>query len=145
MNTDSPSPTERLLRSREKLRRELHASAPAAAGPATASSTAPGWFGALKGHPGARIVIDIVENWWARHPLHLTTIVATTAATAAITPIAQKHPLGLVAGAAAVGALIVWCRPWRWSGPTLLAGVLPQLLLAAVRAAPARPDRARQA
>jgi hypothetical protein len=138
------TPSERLARSREQLRLSLQA-APALVADIDgtgAASTAPTWLDALKSNPGTRVVIDVVSHWWAKHPLRLAAIVATTAATAAIKPIAQRHPLGLVAGAAVLGILIAWCRPWRWSRPALLAGLLPQLLLAAVRAAPPQSDPA---
>lgn len=34
----------------------------------------------------------------------------------ALRPVAQRHPLALVGGAAAAGALLVWARPWRAAG-----------------------------
>lgn len=144
MSSVLQTPSQRLARSREQLRLALQAAPARVAGieGPGAASTAPTWLDALKSNPGTRIVFDGVSHWWARHPLRLAAIVATSAASAAIQPIAQRHPLGLVAGAAVLGGLIVWCRPWRWSRPALLAGLLPQLLLAAVRAAPPQPDPA---
>lgn len=151
MNAQTQTASARLLRSREHLRSSLQAAAaPAMAGVSGAAGaadcagapTGPTWLDALKNNPGARILIDVVRHWWAEHPLRLAAVVAAAAATAALKPLAQRHPLGLVAGAAVVGGLIVWCRPWRWAKPALLAGLLPQLMLAAVRAAPIKPDSA---
>ncbi len=140
-----PSPYARLAQSREQLRIALQGPTAAAApgGGQRAASKTPAWLDALQSSPGVRIVIDAASQWWARHPLRAAATVATVAATAAVHPIAQRHPFGLVAGAAMFGGLVVWCRPWRWSKPALLAGVLPQLLLAAVRAVPLRHDRQR--
>ncbi len=58
------------------------------------------------------------SRWWRRHPLRLpgalAARVAAPAARAALAPTAQQHPLGLLAAAAGVGALLVLTRPWRW-------------------------------
>lgn len=138
-----PSPYARLAQSREQLRIALQGPTADAApgGGQRAASKTPAWLDALQSSPGVHILIDAAGQWWARHPLRAAATVATIAATAAVHPIAQRHPFGLVAGAAIFGGLVVWCRPWRWSKPALLAGVLPQLLLAAVRAVPPRPGR----
>jgi hypothetical protein len=61
-------------------------------------------------------------------PLHIAGMVARDAVEAAVQPLAQRNPLGLVLGAAIVGGALVWSRPWRWLlTPALLATVLPQL------------------
>ncbi|TXT37438.1 MAG: hypothetical protein FD135_3614 [Comamonadaceae bacterium] len=64
-----------------------------------------------------------------RHALRLTHSVSGVA-TVVLQPVAQRHPYGLVAGAAAVGAVLVLLRPWRWFSPSALlaAGVLPKLI-----------------
>ncbi len=151
-----PSAARRLAQSREQLRLALQAAAPPAstqgraargsvgADPAGAAARAPTWLDTIRHHVGVRIVIDVVQSWWARHPARPAVAVAAAAASATIQPIAQRHPLALVTGAALVGGLIVWSRPWRWARPALLAGLLPQLLIAAFRAAPAEPDRPRR-
>jgi hypothetical protein len=136
MSDNLQTPLDRLERSREQLRLSLQA-APARAPSPEGRAAAPNWLETLKSNPGARIVIDVVSQWWDKHPLRLAAGVASAATTASLKPLAQRHPWGLVAGAAAVGMVIAACRPWRWrwARPTLLAGLMPQLLLAAVRAA----------
>lgn len=52
----------------------------------------------------------------------------------ALQPMAQQHPFKLVAGAAAVGGLLVLARPWRWASlPPALTGLLLPLLSELVR------------
>ena len=70
-----------------------------------------------------------IQQWWSNHPLRLVSDVTLTAAKTLVQPVAQRHPVALVAGAAAVGALLVWGKPWRWLvTPALVAGLLPKLI-----------------
>jgi hypothetical protein len=136
------TPSARLAQSREQLRLSLNPSAapPAAAGASGASKAH--WFDELRALPGVSLVTGVVGQWWARHPLRVAGTLAAVAATAAIRPIAQRHPWAVLGGAFAVGALVAVARPWRWSKAALWTGLLPQLLLATVKAVPApRPDR----
>ena len=69
------------------------------------------------------------RQWWAHHPLHLVTDVTADAAKALVQPVAQRHPVSLVAGAAVVGAFLVWTQPWCWLlTPALVAGLLPKMI-----------------
>ena len=64
----------------------------------------------------------------AKTPLHIAGLFARDAVEAAVQPLAQRNPLGMVLGAALAGAVLVWSRPWRWLlTPALLATLLPQL------------------
>jgi hypothetical protein len=75
-----------------------------------------------------------------RAPAPLTEAVKTL-----LLPLAQRHPLGLVLGGVALGALLGWSRPWRWlATPALVVGLLPQLLawLAAAQAKARSPENA---
>jgi hypothetical protein len=55
----------------------------------------------------------------------------------AVRPLAQRHPVALVLTALVVGGLLVSGRAWRWIlTPTLLAGLLPQLLSKAIAGVP---------
>lgn len=135
-------PPARLALSRERLRQAMHD--PAAAARADAGSPAEepaaGWLDSLRSIPAVAIVIEAVSKWWVRHPLHVATMVAADAAKAVVRPVARRHPWGLVLGAALVGGLIVWGRPWRWGfKPALFAGLLPQLLMTALEQQQRRP------
>jgi hypothetical protein len=137
MSAVLPSPAERLSRSREQLRLSL-----------TAASRAPGdgdrrrdrgaawtWGDALL--PG---IAGLVRHWWSGHPLRAAAGLAAGVTTLALRPLAARHPWGLVAGAVVLGGLLAWTRPWRWTlKPALLAGVLPQLLLALLKTPPQPP------
>ena len=146
MSAVLPTAAERVAMSREHLRQALHeATAPhrPATDPLTGAPVATPWLERLKSIPGASIAIEAVGLWWSRHPARLAVGVARQAADVAVRPIAQRHPLALVAGAFAIGAALAWSRPWRWAlKPALFAGLLPQLLLSALKEAP-RPDRPR--
>lgn len=125
----------RLDESREHLRRALLGE-PGMAGDGSGPprpSTTPAWMARIKALPVVGLLMQAAQAWWTRHPLHLAGTLAVTAADSMLKPIAQRHPLRLVLGAAAVGGLLAWSRPWRWAAPALFAGLLPQLLSAALR------------
>lgn len=61
-------------------------------------------------------------------PFHIAGLFAKDALRAAVEPVAQRNPLGLVLGAAVAGVVLIWSRPWRWIfSPALLATLLPQV------------------
>ena len=74
------------------------------------------------------IVGEVISEWWSEHPLHASATLALTASRTAIVPLVRRHPAAVLGGAAAVGAAIIWARPWRWLlRPALVAGVASQL------------------
>jgi hypothetical protein len=74
------------------------------------------------------IVSEVISEWWAEHPLHASAAFALSASRTAIVPLVRRHPAAVLGGAAALGAVIVWTRPWRWIlRPALVAGVASQL------------------
>jgi len=108
---------QRLAASRERLRVSMTRQ------PAAPDSTGP--------------VLDALKDWWAAHPLHVAGVVASDAAKTLIGPLAQRHPIALVAGALVLGGLVIWAKPWRGIlKPALLAGLLPQLLSKAMAVVP---------
>ena len=143
--------SERLAASREQLRLAMLPTRPArrlrgeAAGESRSSAgaedahrdgfdaediAAPDWRARLMSTPGVALLIDVVETWWARHPMRTAAIVAGEASTALVRPMAQRNPFKLVLVAFVVGAIISKVRPWRWLlRRTLFAGLLPQIAL----------------
>lgn len=66
-----------------------------------------GW---LKG--GWRALRAVSRRWWKQQPWHTSVdLVAGTVAREA-KPLVQSHPWAFMAGAAALGAALVWARPW---------------------------------
>lgn len=125
------SATERLEKSRERLRLTMQADG----SPASQGAGAQGlfsnfeWLNALKSTPGARILVDAVGAWWSHHPLHRNGVMLADIAKTVVTPVAQRHPLALIAGSVVLGGLFAWSRPWRWLlKPALFAGLVPQLI-----------------
>ena len=142
MNTAS-TPSERLTHSRERLRLALNGLLPAPDDPEAeqqkARAAAP-WWAKLAALPGAGIVIEAAQQWWARHPLRANILLGFNATQAVVQPIAQRHPVALVAAAFVVGGLLAWRRPLGWLlKPALFAGLLPQLLVASLNARAPRP------
>ena len=120
------TPTEqRLLASRERMRLAMRRPA---AGSTHTQGQGPDWLDALKAHPGAAVLLDLLRGWWSRQPLRVSGMLFADAAKGLIQPLAQRNPLGLMLGALLFGALLAWTRPWRWIlKPALFAGLLPQL------------------
>lgn len=114
------TPSERLALSRERIRLAIAHNTTQAPPPLAALiSGNSSLIDILKmALPGGNDVVDAVAVWWKE---------------ASLRPLAQRHPVALVAGALAVGALLAWTRPWRWLfrpalvttlGPALITSVL---------------------
>ena len=79
------------------------------------------------------IVREVIGEWWDEHPLHASATLAFKASRTAIVPLVRRHPAAMLGGAAVVGAVIIWARPWRWLlRPALVAGVASQLAARAI-------------
>jgi hypothetical protein len=138
----SPSPADRLAASRQRLRDALMVIAHPPPKPSLLDGLGMGplkdqIMERLRSLPGAVLVLETIERWWAEHPLHTAGAVAGDASRRFVTPLAQKNPVGLLLGAAAVGALFVVSRPWRWLlRPALFVGLIPQLAAQAMKRMP---------
>lgn len=118
--------SERINFSRARLRAAM--SPPPA--PAVGTEAGPSsWMQRFKQLSVISLVLESFDAWWTHHPLHAAAEVAAEASSAVVRPVARRHPFALVLVAGAVGALLVWSRPWRWAlRPALLAGLAPQLV-----------------
>lgn len=125
------SALERLDRSRQQLRAAM---APKPSVPIgdrlgrNMGAIASGVTERVKSLPGANVVMEALQTWWAKHPLHSFGVIAAEATRRVAHPVAQRNPWGLLLGAAAFGAVFSLARPWRWVlRPALLAGFIPVL------------------
>jgi hypothetical protein len=122
-------PQVRLALSRTRLRlalQTLHAGQDQAA---AAHAGRPAWWEALRAESGTRVLLDTLSTWWSQQPWHKTTAVLAESAKQLLRPAAQRNPLALILGAAALGGALVLLKPWRWlSVPALAAGLLPPLV-----------------
>jgi hypothetical protein len=116
----------RLAASRTHLRLALRG--PVA--PAPGEAAAPTWWTGLLDVPAVRVLRDAVRTWWTQHPWHNAGNAAATAVSAALQPVARRHPWALVAAAGLAGGLIAFTRPWRWRARVAAggAGAVPRLL-----------------
>lgn len=84
-------------------------------------------------------VVQVLAERWRRSPWNLSLQLADQAAAAVLQPLAQRHPVGLVLAAGAVGGLVTLGKPWRWVRTTsLLAALWPLVGRAIAQAAPAK-------
>ena len=137
-----PTPSERLAASRARLRSALMEIAHPPAKPSLLEDLGLGSFGnqiiaRLKALPGAALVIDSFEHWWAEHPLHTAGVLAEEVSRRFVAPIARKNPYAIVIGGVIVGALFAVSKPWRWLlRPALFVGLVPQLATQALKRMP---------
>lgn len=123
---------ERLALSRERIRIAMAQPAAQHGNGGKSHSQVTGLLGLLKtAVPSAGLLMDALNTWWVHYTAQGKS--AAHLATDILSPFAKRHPLALVAGAAAVGGLLVWSRPWRWMfKPQLLAAVGPTLVSGAL-------------
>ena len=136
MTTAPQTPAERLALSRERLRKAMTRSdTPADNGNAAGhKAVGLGLLDVFKlAVPSAGLVIDAVAQWLEGHPLKASGNFVEGVADELLRPLAKRNPLALVAGAFAVGALLVWSRPWRWAlKPHLINTWGPAVLSSAI-------------
>ena len=136
------SAAERLEASRKRLRSALMTIAHPPPKPSLIDDLHLGNFGTqildrLKALPGAALALEILEHWWAEHPLHVAGSLAEQASRRYIGPFAKKNPLAIVVGGVVLGAVLAFSKPWRWLlRPALFAGLLPQLASQALKRLP---------
>ena len=126
-----PNAAKRLALSRARLRAAMQPPVRESIDREPGRSTPP-WVARIQSRfqrlPGVALVADALASWWARHPLRPATVAGGEVSRAVVEPLARKHPLALVASAAAAGAAIAATRPWRWLlKRALFAGLVPHL------------------
>lgn len=122
---------DRIAQSRERLRLALREMASPSRPPNSpnASAGAFDWLSILHTLPGSGVLLEIFQIWWMKQPLQVAFKLVSHAAQTLLRPLAQRHPYRLVGMAAAVGAVFILVRPWRWiSVAALLAGFMPKIL-----------------
>lgn len=138
-----PSPCERLAASRERLRQALQQVNTGDSTGDKPESLLGGLINHLQTGAGAGLMMDVLQAWWQKQPIRVALLLATQTTKVLVQPIARRHPYALVLAAAAAGGLLVLARPWRWiSTPTLLAGLLPQLLSEVMKHLPSKSGAA---
>ena len=135
------SAIERLALSRERMREAMMPSRKRSSRehllPEGVGSFASGLVDRVRALPGVAILLEALQDWWARHPLHSVGLVAAEASRRLAAPLAERRPLTLLLGAVLAGALIALLKPWRWLlRPALFAGLVPALLARSVRELP---------
>ncbi len=120
----------RLEMSRQRLRRHLielngHPDEPDA-GPPRPNAL----LDSLRSIPLVGMVLDTVSSWWKQHPLRVVATLVVASAASAARPVTQRHPTVTLFAALAIGALVMWARPWRFVllRRAIYAGLLPQLV-----------------
>ena len=137
-----PSAAERLEASRARLRTALMKIAHPPPKPSLLGDLGIGSFGSqilerLKSLPGAALVLESIQHWWAEHPLHAAGAIAEEASRRYVAPIARKNPAAVVIGSVVFGALFVASKPWRWLlRPALFVGLVPQIAAHALKRMP---------
>jgi hypothetical protein len=137
-----PSAAERLEASRARLRTGLMKIAHPPPKPSLLGNLGIGSFGSqilerLKALPGAALVLESIEHWWAEHPLHAAGAIAEEASRRYVGPIARRNPVAVVVGSVVFGALLVASKPWRWLlRPALVIGLVPQIAAHALKRMP---------
>jgi hypothetical protein len=79
----------------------------------------------LKTQPGAHLLVQTLQQLWAKNPWHVLGKSAVEASNIMLTPLAQRSPVKLVMGAFVVGGVVFLVRPWRLLSKT---GVIAALL-----------------
>lgn len=67
----------------------------------------------LKDNPSAQLLLSAANQMWAKNPWRLLVLSAMQAADVVLKPVAKRNPIALIAGAAAIGAVLALVRPWR--------------------------------
>ncbi len=123
--------TERLSRSRQTMRDQMF-DLKASRAQAQASESRPqsALLATLTALPVLGPLVESAVTWWAEHPLRAVAELFSRPDSSADEPLTQRHPWAMLLGAAAIGALLMWTRPWRLAllRRAVYASLLPQVV-----------------
>lgn len=123
--------TERLEKSRRLMCAQMfELNAGSAQAKSRDRGTSSNWWVALSAIPVLGPLISDAASWWADHPLRAVADLFSRPGTSVSKPLTQRHPWAMLIGAAAVGALVMWTRPWRFAllRRAVYSGLLPQVV-----------------
>jgi len=124
--------TERLEKSRRLMREQMfELNSGSAQVKSQGHGTPSNWWVALSAIPVLGPLISDAASWWADHPLRaVADLFVRPGTSSASKPLTQRHPWAMLIGAAAVGALVMWTRPWRFAllRRAVYSGLLPQVV-----------------
>lgn len=107
----------RLTRSRSALRLVLQKGTDADASKVAPKLASENIFGSLLGmlkdQPTAQLLLTAAQGIWAKNPWMILGKNAFEASNILLTPVAQRSPVKLVAGAFVFGAVLCMLRPWK--------------------------------
>ncbi len=107
----APSPQARPEASRARLRGALMVIARPPKHPRSGNGLIDKLTDMVQDVPGVALMFDTAKGWWKKNGE--TTKTAGQACQALVTPIARRHPTGVLGISAAIGALLVLLKPWR--------------------------------
>ncbi|OYU00464.1 MAG: hypothetical protein CFE40_04000 [Burkholderiales bacterium PBB1] len=123
--------TERMEKSRRLMRDQMFELNAGAAQTKNQFQDRPGnWLVALSAIPVLGPLISEAAGWWADHPLRAVAELFARPSGRTTEPLTQRHPWAMLIGAAAVGGLLMWTRPWRFAllRRAVYSGLLPQVV-----------------
>lgn len=126
---EAVTPRQQALARLAASRARLRAQALPAAHDGAAADTGPGlrvWWRLLRrqlGHtPLGLAVVSWLDAWWQRQPLAAAAELGSAELRATVLPMVRRHPVAALAGAAALGAVLVASRRWLWAWAGRRAG-----------------------
>jgi len=123
--------TERLSRSRQMMRDQMLDLKASRAQAQTSESTPQGaLLDTLTALPVLGPLVESAVTWWAEHPLRAVADLFGRPDPTADESLTQRHPWAMLLGAAAIGALLMWTRPWRFAllRRAVCASLLPRMV-----------------